>query len=178
MADYTISNLTGKVRRNSDGFIFSQDIESEELTAFIEWRMIEGNYYDREESFPGEQEAWNKVQDIEFEKYKYVQRGVDGMSLYALIMSEARYDLQHNDITQSDFESLQASLIPTRTELVAGQWDVAVTIFEDITLSQILHDKYFSINLQRINDYVSTSYTSISASRMVNQGEVSHETKK
>lgn len=144
-----------------NGVIFQSDASDPLWIEFSEWQAL-GNEPELVYAFPGEVEAEEKKQALYQESSKYqFEREPDGKKLYYDAMALLRYDLQHGNITQNDFDAMQEALIPTRRELFAGQWDVALITFQGINLSQTLNDLYFEDIESKIIAYVAMTYSDL-----------------
>lgn len=94
---------------------------------------------------------------LELESDKYMQRIKDGQEAYSRISAEFRLAKLNGEISEETHGYIEATLIPVRNEVLAGQWISAKMILEAIGAVNIGQDLYDRLHAQ-ITNYINDNY--------------------
>jgi len=96
-------------------------------------------------------------QALDAETDKYIQRIKDGQEAYSKISAEFRLAKLSGQISEQTHGYIEATLIPVRNEVLAGQWISAKIILESIGAVNIGQDLYDRLHGQ-IANYINDNY--------------------
>jgi len=96
-------------------------------------------------------------QALNNETQKYIQRTQDGVNAYAKLSAEFRLAKLNGILSEESQKGIEATLIPVRNEVLAGQWISALQILETIGFSIIGQSLYDRLHLL-LTDYISANY--------------------
>jgi len=94
---------------------------------------------------------------LEKETQKYLQRSQDGQNAYAKLSAEFRLAKVAGIITEQEYHAIEKLLIPTRNEVLAGQWISAKNELESLGAEQISQSLYDRLHLL-ISNYINENY--------------------
>jgi len=97
------------------------------------------------------------LHQIDLETDRYIKRTRDGVEAYAKISAEFRLAKLSGQISEQTHGYIEATLIPVRNEVLAGQWISAKTILESIGALNIGQDLYDRLHGQ-ITNYINYNY--------------------
>jgi len=91
------------------------------------------------------------------ETEKYIQRSRDGQNYYAKLSAEFRLAKVSGVITEQEYHEIEKLLIPTRNEVLAGQWISAKNELESLGAVQIGQSLYDRLHLL-LSTYINENY--------------------
>lgn len=93
----------------------------------------------------------------EKETEKYLKRSADGARMYAGLSAEFRMAKENGIITEENYKATEKLLIPTRNEVLAGQWISGLNELETLG-SDIIGESLFDRLHGIITGYILESY--------------------